>query len=93
MPLPEPAPAPHQTFHCPQKVSHPFSSVPSCPGMKPAWLKCHLWLHRHRLGEGNQAAQHQNDPDKMLKLTPWGLHPRKGFIYLESSSAAYPHQG
>lgn len=33
----------------------PFPQSPSCPGMKPGWLKCHLWLHRHRLGEGNQA--------------------------------------
>lgn len=29
----------------------PFPQSPSCPGMKPGWLKCHLWLCRHRLDE------------------------------------------
>lgn len=38
----------------------PFPQSPARPGMKPGWLKCHLWLCRCRLGEGNQAPQHQN---------------------------------
>lgn len=60
----------------------PFPQSPACPGMKPGWLKCHLWLPRCRLGEGNQAPQHQNHPDKMLKLMSGGLHPKKDFLSL-----------
>lgn len=60
----------------------PFPQSPSSPGMKPGWPKSHPWLSRHRQGEGNQPPHHQKDPEKMLKLVSWGLHPRKGFLSL-----------
>lgn len=54
--------------------------------MKPGWPKCHPWLCRHRLGEGNQPPQQQNDPGEMLKVMSWG------YIRVKASSAFKAHQ-
>lgn len=43
--------------------------------MKPGWPKWNPWLCGCSLSKGNQPPQHQNHPDKMLKLRSRGLYP------------------